>query len=80
MMPILAFRIPPELLAEAKRLAAAEGMEVGEWARKLIEKATGMKVEVKIGIAGADEKTRNRVEKARLKGIKQRAKDSNAGK
>ena len=71
-METINFRCPPELLEAAKRLAAAAGQSVGEWTRSLVEKETGIKVEVKLGMAGVDEDTRKRVERARLKGIQNR--------
>jgi hypothetical protein len=76
MMEKIGFRCPPELLDAIRRQAKATGMTPGEWVRSLCEKATGVKVEVKMGLGGADERTRARVEKARLKGIKARAKES----
>jgi hypothetical protein len=78
MMPCINFRIPAELLAEAERLAAAAGMSVGQWTRKLIEKETGITVEVGLGLAGTDERTRKRVQRAGVKAIKDRVKQSNA--
>ena len=75
MMQRIDFRVPPELLAEVKRLAKAAGMSVGLWTRKLIERETGIAVDVKLGIAGSDEKTRKRVQKAGLKAIKARVKE-----
>lgn len=74
MMSRINFRIPDELLAAAERMAKEAKMSLGEWTRSLIEKATGVKVEVKLGMAGADETTKQRVEKARIRGIKKRAK------
>lgn len=80
MMPRINFRLPPNLLAEAERRAAAEGVSVGEWTRKLIEKETGIHVEVKKGLGGADERTRNRVHRARDKAFKKRAKGQDDAK
>ena len=76
MMARIHFRIPAELLAEAERRAVASGMSVGQWTRKLIEKETGIEVPVELGIAGADEHTRKRVQRAGVKAIKSRAKES----
>jgi hypothetical protein len=80
MMPCINFRVPPELLAEATRLAEAEGLSVGEWTRKLVEEATGMTVEVKMGLAGASERTRKRVQRLGVKAIKDRLKEAADGK
>ena len=68
------FRCPPQLLEALQRKAKAAAMSVGEYTRKLAEQDTGISVEVKKGMGGADERTRKRVERARIKGIKERAK------
>lgn len=80
MMPKVEFRCPRELHAELTRLAALEGLSVGEWARKTCADKAGIKVEVKLGLGGADKRTRQKVEKARLQGIKRRAKAHSNGK
>lgn len=70
MMPRINFRIPPEVLAEAERLAAEAGVSVHEWTRKLVEKETGIVVPVKMGLAGVNARTRKRVQGAGVKAIK----------
>lgn len=74
MMPKIDFRCPEELYAEIARLATLAGMSPGEWCRTVCAEKAGVKIEVKMGLGGADERTRRRVEKLRLKGIKERAK------
>jgi hypothetical protein len=80
MMRRIDFRVPPELLAEAERLAAAAGISVGLWTRKLVERETGITVDVRLGIAGSDERTRKRVQRLGVKAIKARAKEQTNGK
>ena len=72
-MDRIIFRCPPELLAEIERRAAAAGVKPGIYVRKLCEQHTGIAVEVGIGLAGADAKTRKRVQSAGVKAIKSKA-------
>lgn len=69
-MPRLNFRLPPELLKAAEQMAEKEGMNVGAWVRKLMEEVTGVSIEVKKGLAGADEKTRKRIQRLGVKAAK----------
>jgi hypothetical protein len=81
MMDRIHFRCPPELLAAARKNAAAEGLSVNEYARKALEEMTGVHVEVKLGLAGADKKTQKRVQKMGVAAIKKLPKgDSSNGK
>jgi hypothetical protein len=82
MMPKINFRCPPELLAAAEKLAADAGLSVGEWMRGLVEKETGIEVEVKMGLAAMDPKTRKRVQQlgAKAGGIAKAAAQGTAKK
>ena len=79
MLPKIDFRCPLELFEAIQCEAARTGLSPGQVARRACEKMLGVKVEVKRGMGGADERTRKRVEKARLKGIKERARALNNG-
>lgn len=76
-MDRLSIRMPDELMDAAKELAAAEGISVGLWARRLIEKATGVKVHVVRGLGSTriDEAAKQRVRRAGVKAIRQKAKE-----
>ena len=74
MMKKIDFRCPPELLTEIERRATEEGISPGQWCRRACEEKLGMSIEVKKGLGGANERTRKRVERLRLKGGKQRGK------
>jgi hypothetical protein len=75
MLPKIDFRCPQKLMDAIKREAERTGLSPGQVARRACEKMLGVEVEVKKGIGAADEKTRKRVEKARMQGIKRRAKE-----
>jgi hypothetical protein len=75
MMPVINFRIPPELLAAAERRAAAGGLSISDYVRGLIERDCGLVVPVKLGLAGADPGTRKRVSRAGVKATRLRVKE-----
>lgn len=88
MLPQLVFRLPDDQLAEAKRLAAEEGVSLSTWLRRLVEKATGIKTpEITRGFGGMSADEASRIQALGLKAFKKaskarakRAKQSSNGK
>lgn len=70
MLPKIDFRCPANLHAAILAAAAKDGVSPGEWTRALCAEKLGITIDVKRGMGSADEHTRKRVEKARLKGFK----------
>lgn len=60
--PRVTIRLPKRLHDAARKSAAAAGVEISEWIRRLVEEATGIKVEVKEGgLTHASKKRRREI-------------------
>jgi hypothetical protein len=64
----ITIRIPAPLMRASEKKAAAAGMSVGEWARMLMEDATGVKVEIRQGTATMTKRKLKEVSRAGVVG------------
>lgn len=57
----ISFRLDPELIEAARKLADAADVSLGVWIRRLVEKETGVDADMTRGLAHASEEVRQRV-------------------
>ena len=68
---ILTLRVPEPLLTAAESAAKAAGLSLGEWARSLMEQATGVSADPKQGFAALSPTKRKRISRAGVKARRQ---------